>query len=525
MEEITLESVEIKFDLVCRFCLSDTDCLPVFLPDGNINNRLQKAFEIIASKVDENDGLPNNICGGCLQCIEDFVDFETNCSKSYEILMKYIHDATSSLDCGLERPIKAEHEEEILIDDIEAAEYTCNSVQEIPASDDDHTALEEDLVLDELELLEQTYSNEEHSIISKTDTVEQQENITDKSKNEELQTAASDPAAHALTNDAYIAACNAPVLHYFQRKDRKVAIVQCTYCDKTFRGRGTLRKHLRIHFQIRNYSCQVCDRTFTDRSSLRTHEVRHSGTKPFKCELCGRCCYTKPELRQHWVAVHAIRNHTCPICGKKFASKTTLQDHASVHAVERPFVCSTCGKSFKRNRNLIRHYQNHAKSKSMVRDEPEFGSNNTTCQYCDEVFEKPSTLLEHLKQQHRDEYEQSGMKIHLEVHQMGGSDALQIDYERHSADHHLIVFAHHDIVNHCAHLHNVGKRAATHLKPPYTYKKYFGIPTQERDQELIVDKARWQVQLGEPRTDHFQMAFHLGGVFVELSFRNLGQLG
>uniref|UniRef100_A0A182WCL6 Protein krueppel n=1 Tax=Anopheles minimus TaxID=112268 RepID=A0A182WCL6_9DIPT len=415
MEEITLENLEISFDLVCRFCLSPTDCCPVFLPDGNINDRLHKAFEIIASKVDENDGLPNNICGECLQCIEDFVDFETNCSKSYEILMKcsqdtteMVCDQTPSQDCDSEHLIKSEEEVEMLMEDFEPSEYICNNGEANQASGDDHIAQAVDLVLKNLELLEQNGNTQEYSPKAE-ETAKELENATYKTENEESHTEELDPTALPMENDAYIKACNTPVLDYWYRKKRKVPIVKCIYCDKIYRGRNTLRKHLRIHFQIKNYSCQFCDRTFTDRSSLRMHETRHSGSKSFKCDYCDRSYYTKAELKQHSDLSHGIRKHGCTVCGKQFASRTILQDHANVHTSERSFVCSTCGKAFKRNRNLIRHYQNHEKSKTTVQDdEPEDGRKiDTICEYCNEEFEKPSILLDHLTQKHPEEYEHS----------------------------------------------------------------------------------------------------------------------
>ncbi|XP_053663917.1 zinc finger protein ZFP2-like [Anopheles marshallii] len=417
MVEITLENLEIRFDFVCRFCLSDADCFPVFLPDGNINNQLQKAFEIIASKVDENDGLPNNICGGCLQSIEDFVEFEANCSKSYEILMKIIHDAskivsgnTACLDFGSENQIKSEHDDEIVLEDIESSQYIYNDGGEIPGSlapeDDSAVALE----VDYEELLDKDGDKYENSTTPTGEsTAIQVENVADKSENEESHTDFMDLPDGLPSNDMYIKACNAPVMDYWYRKNRKIPIVQCMFCDKTYRGRNTLRKHLKIHFHIKNYSCPSCERTFSDRTSLRIHESRHSNTKSFKCDHCDRCYYSKAELKQHCIVKHGTRKHICEVCNKPFPSRTILQDHAQVHASERPFVCSTCGKSFKRSRNLVRHYQNHEKSKNNTAEKEPTDAGNivTTCQYCNDEFGKPSALLEHLIQKHPDEYEQS----------------------------------------------------------------------------------------------------------------------
>ncbi|XP_049296108.1 zinc finger protein 287-like [Anopheles funestus] len=385
MEEITLENLELRFHSICRFCLSDADCLPVFLPDGNINDRLQKAFEIIASKVDESDGLPNNVCSVCLQRIEDFVDFEANCTKSYEILMKCIQETTDivycempSMDCGSVDHIKSEYGDQIVMQEFDS-EYIYNDGEEIPAlaADDDPVVRQAELVRDDqcTPEMEFVQKDENSSLHADDGIVKKLDNDTDNTENDEPHPNVTDALAQAMTSDVYNKACNIPVICYSYRNNRKVPIVQCMFCDKTYRGRNTLRRHLRIHFNIKNYSCAVCKRTFHDKTSLRIHVSRHSDTKPFQCDHCDRSYYSKTELKQHCVAKHGIRKHICEVCNKRFPSRTTLQDHAQVHASERTYVCSTCGKSFKRNRNLVRHFQNHTKCKNTtVQSEPVNGS-------------------------------------------------------------------------------------------------------------------------------------------------------
>ncbi|XP_050074491.1 zinc finger protein 883-like [Anopheles maculipalpis] len=401
MIEITFKDLETMFDLICRFCLSDKDCCPLFLPDGNINQRLQKAFEIIASKVDENDGLPNNICGECLRNIESFVDFEADCSNSYQILMKFLDEysedvpdsKSQSLDCDSDHQLqaKSQPDAEMLIEDLESSVYIYNDEEVIPTLDP-----EVDQVAQEIETIRDDHSTATLESKVYSDTSEDEKSPTDST------------ALSIISDEMYIKACNTAVLDYCYRKNRKIPIVKCIFCCKTYRGRNTLRKHLKIHFQIKNYSCPFCERTFSDRTSLRMHETRHSNIKSFKCDQCERAYYSQVELKQHRIAKHGKRNHVCTVCNKRFSTKTILQDHELVHESDRLFVCSTCGKSFKRQRNLNRHYQIHEKAKPSIKCEPADQSKTANiCQYCESMFEKPSKLLEHLTQEHPQEYEQS----------------------------------------------------------------------------------------------------------------------
>uniref|UniRef100_A0A182YI27 Uncharacterized protein n=1 Tax=Anopheles stephensi TaxID=30069 RepID=A0A182YI27_ANOST len=406
------------FDLVCRFCLSDADCCPLFLPDGNINQRLQKAFEIIASKVDENDGLPNNICGVCLRNIERFVDFETDCSKSYQILMQFIeeysavvHDSkTHRLDCEPDhQQVKSEHEDELSIEGLDSSVSIFNEEEESPATvpDVDQVTLEIDPVRENQSTVTLEADPIEESQIEHENSISCDGN--DHNDATEDEKPPEDSAGQSITGDAYVKACNTAVLEYCYRKNRKIPIVKCMLCHKTYRGRNTLRKHLKIHFQIKNYSCPFCERTFSDRTSLRVHETRHSNTKSFKCETCDRSYYSQIELNQHRLAKHGTRNHVCTVCNKRFPTKAMLHDHALVHESERPFVCATCGKCFKRNRNLMRHCQNHERAKLVEQSKPADDQTDNiakVCQYCELECEKPSKLLEHLAQRHPQEYEQ-----------------------------------------------------------------------------------------------------------------------
>ncbi|XP_055529896.1 zinc finger protein 813-like [Wyeomyia smithii] len=304
-----------KFSQLCRFCLSEIDCVQIFCKEGNLNQQLNKSVDVLLAKVDENDGFPNNICRNCISCIENFVDFEAICTRSYRLL--------------------------ILATKQRCAEFTFNSHEpETAIVETDIECLDEE---------EQTTINDETSKNingSELDFVAEDGELSESTDSEQKQ--------------LITAAIEIQPSGFVFRGSRKIPLVECIYCKNVYRGKNTLKKHLRIHLNIKDYHCEHCSRSFTDRSSLRIHEGRHLG-KSFVCSSCDKSYFSKNELRQHLTMQHLERRHACDICQRKFPSRTILNDHKRVHMPERPFVCKQCGVGFKRNRNLIRHQQLHQK--------------------------------------------------------------------------------------------------------------------------------------------------------------------
>ncbi|XP_053686214.1 zinc finger protein 718-like [Sabethes cyaneus] len=316
-----------SFDQLCRFCLSENNCIQIFSNEGNINDQLNKSLDILLAKIDENDGFPNKICKACIDCIESFVDFETTCARSYQLLISAIEQQSGD-------------------------EQVENSVEEtnIECFDDvEQTALIEDLILDNQNLKEMVNG-------------EVMEKMVNDNKKEIHNT---DPDTACDQNQMLTAATEIQPCGFVIRGSRKIPLIECVYCRNVYRGKNTLKKHLRIHLNIKDYRCEQCQRTFTDRSSLRIHEGRHAG-KSFDCSFCAKSYFSKNELRQHLTMQHLERRYTCDVCERKFPSRTILNDHKRVHLPDRPFVCKQCGAGFKRNRNLIRHTQSHQKSECLL---------------------------------------------------------------------------------------------------------------------------------------------------------------
>ncbi len=100
--------------------------------------------------------------------------------------------------------------------------------------------------------------------------------------------------------------------------------------------------------------CSFCDKIFKYRRTLRRHRRFHTGERPHGCSLCSRAFILRRTLRQHMKA-HFRRPYSCTQCGKRFRHWRKLRLHWRSHAGESPFICSRCGKRCRTLKSLDRH--------------------------------------------------------------------------------------------------------------------------------------------------------------------------
>ena len=87
--------------------------------------------------------------------------------------------------------------------------------------------------------------------------------------------------------------------------DRKVFVPNdigefvCDMCDRAFKDRDMLQKHLACHFETKPFECLECGKRFAKEKLLKEHMRRHAGVKNFTCMYCPKSFMASNKLREH----------------------------------------------------------------------------------------------------------------------------------------------------------------------------------------------------------------------------------
>ncbi|XP_071058356.1 zinc finger protein 32-like [Pseudochaenichthys georgianus] len=120
----------------------------------------------------------------------------------------------------------------------------------------------------------------------------------------------------------------------------------CSLCEKTFKQRGNVNRHMRIHTGERKFGCSVCKKYFSQRGHLKTHMRLHTGEKIFGCSVCEKAFTQRRDLKIHMRIHTRWKPFICTICKKSFAERGDLKKHMRIHTGEKPYSCSICDKRY-----------------------------------------------------------------------------------------------------------------------------------------------------------------------------------
>lgn len=101
----------------------------------------------------------------------------------------------------------------------------------------------------------------------------------------------------------------------------------CKYCQKSFKFKYQLQRHMRLH---NVYQCGGCSRTFSELQSMMTHSKKHTGEKEFECRECRAKFTRKADLKRHGLVHVGNILHKCPVCSARFSMLQTFTRHLKV---------------------------------------------------------------------------------------------------------------------------------------------------------------------------------------------------
>ena len=85
----------------------------------------------------------------------------------------------------------------------------------------------------------------------------------------------------------------------------KIPHFPCPDCDKKFRFKCLLDKHMRQHDYARPYKCKICHNMYRYEESLKIHSKVHANS--FECHVCNKGYTNKHLFQKHIVYMHEIR--------------------------------------------------------------------------------------------------------------------------------------------------------------------------------------------------------------------------
>ncbi|KAM9769234.1 uncharacterized protein ACNS7B_012127 [Menidia menidia] len=202
------------------------------------------------------------------------------------------------------------------------------------------------------------------------------------------------------------------------RKTHAVEGLTCLACDKQFKEKAALARHLKLHRKVeaspRSLSCSDCGKAFGRMYHLKRHIMTHRKGATAECYACPDCpkSFAFPEDLNKHLQVHVKESSgTCSKCNQSFGSAEELETHMLLH--QKSFACATCGKKFKVEYALKKHEQSH-------------GSEPYYCSRCRKRFPKLSLYKRHVLVHDRREakcphcervfLQLTALKYHLRTH-------------------------------------------------------------------------------------------------------------
>ena len=161
----------------------------------------------------------------------------------------------------------------------------------------------------------------------------------------------------------------------------------CAICEKVYKSKSALKKHLLYHGD-RKEICDQCGKAFFSKGDLWQHTKIHTG-QDIVCEICAAVYMSKGALLLHKMSKHgATKKEKCDICNKEFVDKYHKDRHMKGAHSQIKSICGTCGDLFKDLEAHQKKCQNKQRGKSFA------------CDKCPSIFLEKKYLREHRKYKH-----------------------------------------------------------------------------------------------------------------------------
>ncbi|CAL8123423.1 unnamed protein product [Orchesella dallaii] len=188
----------------------------------------------------------------------------------------------------------------------------------------------------------------------------------------------SSPESSASGNDENQPETETKSVGRKRRKNKQP--LPCNHCGKLFNNQSSLRQHESFHLPDRPFQCknEKCDKAYKTRSELNRHLVVHSGEKKHICVVC-----KKRFLRKQYLKTHVLRHHETGLTMMASPNTSSLQrslmsaarSEFSNHAEPLTWRCNLCLKIFIHVDDLAKHVRSyHEKKRQFMAQEKAVGN-------------------------------------------------------------------------------------------------------------------------------------------------------
>ncbi|XP_078702626.1 uncharacterized protein LOC144928290 [Branchiostoma floridae x Branchiostoma belcheri] len=184
-----------------------------------------------------------------------------------------------------------------------------------------------------------------------------------------------------------------PKSTYKRHRERHSRKFTCPTCSKTFPEKGLLKIHTDFTHDNKVLQCSYCDKTFRSYAGYMMHRYVHVSDE-HTCKDCDLKFRTKALLYHHRRKAHLpFKEYTCEVCGKVLASPRRLKDHRKIHMGDeaKVYKCTKCPASFKWAGSLRKHQNSHELLK--------------TCTICRKHYQGTRGLKRHMATVHKELFE------------------------------------------------------------------------------------------------------------------------
>ncbi|XP_071942867.1 uncharacterized protein [Antedon mediterranea] len=85
-------------------------------------------------------------------------------------------------------------------------------------------------------------------------------------------------------------------------------VFKCLKCTRAYWNKCKMRRHLKVHLNIRNYQCHLCQKSFHYNYHLKAHMNIHNNSRPYKCNKCSKSYNNSGSLSWHVRQCHGLCN-------------------------------------------------------------------------------------------------------------------------------------------------------------------------------------------------------------------------